>query len=259
MNKIIFSLVCIVIYALLVVPIHCSEQRVYYGVGNKCTRSTRQRYRRNEQNEIEFKCETQLRNDNNCNPKDDKDDIDDKNDKDDIADKNDKDDIDDKNDKDDIDDKDDKDDIDDKNDKDDIDDKNDKDDIDDKNDKDNIADKNDKDDIDDKNDKDNIADKDDIDDKDDKDDKGFNCFNIFKMYRINKRSNASSNSKVPLDRPFCQITVTYSDSNESLPKITSRFGTYQREFTPKNQEHLEKILKLKASLEKQSSKSKKSK
>ncbi|ETB58041.1 hypothetical protein YYC_04134 [Plasmodium yoelii 17X] len=225
MNKIIFSLVCIVIYAILVVPIHCSEQRVYYGVGNKCARSTRQRYRRNEQNETEFKCETQLRNDNNCNPKDNK---------------NDKDDIDDKNDKDDIDDKNDKDDIDDKNDKD-IDDKNDK------NDKDDIDGKNDKDDIDDKN------------DKDDKDDKGFNCFNIFKIYRINKRPNASSNSKVPLDRPFCQITVTYSDSNESLPKITSRFGTYQREFTPKNQEHLEKILKLKASLEKQSSKSKKSK
>ncbi|CAD2109212.1 fam-c protein [Plasmodium vinckei] len=74
MNKRIFSLVCITLYVLLAVSIHCSEQKVY-NVGNKRIRGTKEINRRNEKNAIEFKCEIQL---NNSNDNDLKDDINDK-------------------------------------------------------------------------------------------------------------------------------------------------------------------------------------
>ncbi|CDS44770.1 hypothetical protein YYC_01109 [Plasmodium yoelii 17X] len=63
MNKRIFSLVCIVIYSLLAVPIHCSEQKVS-DVRNKSIRGTKERNKSNEQNDIESKRETQLKNNN---------------------------------------------------------------------------------------------------------------------------------------------------------------------------------------------------
>ncbi|SCL86647.1 fam-c protein [Plasmodium chabaudi adami] len=68
MNKRIFSLVCIVLYALLVVSVHCSEQKIS-DVGNKKVRGTKEINKRNEKDGIESKCETQLEN---KKPKDDK-------------------------------------------------------------------------------------------------------------------------------------------------------------------------------------------
>ncbi|CDU20366.1 fam-c protein [Plasmodium yoelii] len=69
MNKRIFSLVCIVLYTLLAVSIHCSEQKVFV-VGNKSICGSKEINRSNEKNGIESKCETQLKN---PNPKDDED------------------------------------------------------------------------------------------------------------------------------------------------------------------------------------------
>ncbi|CAD2094004.1 fam-c protein [Plasmodium vinckei brucechwatti] len=80
MNKRIFSLVCIVLYSLLAVSIHCSEQKVS-NVGNKSVCDTKEINRGDEKSGIEFKHETELNNKNNSDPNDDegyKDDIDDK-------------------------------------------------------------------------------------------------------------------------------------------------------------------------------------
>ncbi|CAD2102048.1 fam-c protein [Plasmodium vinckei] len=68
MNKRIFSIVCIVLYALLAASIHCSQQKAS-SVGNKKVRGTKETNKRNEKNDIESKCETQLKNNN---PEDDK-------------------------------------------------------------------------------------------------------------------------------------------------------------------------------------------
>ncbi|CXI58904.1 fam-c protein [Plasmodium berghei] len=72
MNKRIFSLVCITLYVLLAVPMHCSEQKVS-GLGNKIIRTIKKIHGGNEQNGIESKRETQLNNSNSRDPKDDKD------------------------------------------------------------------------------------------------------------------------------------------------------------------------------------------
>ncbi|SCL91505.1 fam-c protein [Plasmodium chabaudi chabaudi] len=80
MNKRIFSYVCVVLYALLVVSIHCSEQKAS-DVRNKSVRSTKEISGCDEQNGIESKRELQLNNNNNCDIKydeDDEGDIDDK-------------------------------------------------------------------------------------------------------------------------------------------------------------------------------------
>ncbi|SCL83941.1 Plasmodium yoelii subtelomeric region (PYST-C1), putative, partial [Plasmodium chabaudi adami] len=70
MNKRIFILVCIALYALLAVSIQCSEQKAY-DVGNKSICGTNEINKSNEENSIESKGETQLKNNN---PKYDKDD-----------------------------------------------------------------------------------------------------------------------------------------------------------------------------------------
>ncbi|SCL95520.1 fam-c protein [Plasmodium chabaudi adami] len=77
MNKRIFSLVCITLYALLGVSIHCSEEKVS-DAGNKSVRGIKEISRCDEQNGIESKRELQLNNNNNCDIKDDENDIDDK-------------------------------------------------------------------------------------------------------------------------------------------------------------------------------------
>ncbi|ETB56384.1 hypothetical protein YYC_05813 [Plasmodium yoelii 17X] len=130
MNKRIFSLVCMALYALLAVPTHCSEQKIY-DVRNKSIRGTKDRSKNNE---------TQLKNNN---PKDDEDDI------------------------------------------------------------------------------------------------GSNCFGICKKNK--KIKHIASN--VPVTLPYNKIVVTYSN-NESLPTATMRMGQIQREFVPRDQKHLEDILKL---------------
>ncbi|CAD2092349.1 fam-c protein [Plasmodium vinckei brucechwatti] len=63
MNKRIFSLVCIALYALLDASIYCSQQKEY-GARNKSVRGTKEINRSDEKNEIEFKRETQLNNRN---------------------------------------------------------------------------------------------------------------------------------------------------------------------------------------------------
>ncbi|CAD2089274.1 fam-c protein [Plasmodium vinckei brucechwatti] len=63
MNKRIFSLVCIILYALLAASIHCSQQKAS-AVGNKRVRDTKEINKRNEKNDVESKCETQLKNNN---------------------------------------------------------------------------------------------------------------------------------------------------------------------------------------------------
>ncbi|CAD2092947.1 fam-c protein [Plasmodium vinckei lentum] len=64
MNKSIFSLVCIVLYALLSISIHCSDQKVS-GLRNKFFRAIKKISGSKEKNGIEFKCETHLNNNNN--------------------------------------------------------------------------------------------------------------------------------------------------------------------------------------------------
>ncbi|CAD2097693.1 fam-c protein [Plasmodium vinckei brucechwatti] len=76
MNKRIFSLVCIALYALLDASIYCSQQKES-DARNKNVRGTKEINRSNEKNDIEFKRETQLKNNNTKNDEDDKDDLDD--------------------------------------------------------------------------------------------------------------------------------------------------------------------------------------
>ncbi|SCL88520.1 fam-c protein [Plasmodium chabaudi chabaudi] len=65
MNKRIYSLVFFVLYILLTVSIHCSEHKAssvrdFFRVTKKTNKSK-------GKNDIEFKCETQLNNNNNKN------------------------------------------------------------------------------------------------------------------------------------------------------------------------------------------------
>ncbi|CDU16041.1 fam-c protein [Plasmodium yoelii] len=69
MNKKIFSLVCIALYAIFAVPIHCSEENVS-DVGNKSVCGTKEINTNDENSDIGHKHENQL---NNNNPKDDND------------------------------------------------------------------------------------------------------------------------------------------------------------------------------------------
>ncbi|VTZ67868.1 fam-c protein [Plasmodium chabaudi chabaudi] len=57
MNKRIFILVCIVLYALLAVSIHCSEQKEY-GLRSRIIRAIKQIKRSNKKNGIKSKHET---------------------------------------------------------------------------------------------------------------------------------------------------------------------------------------------------------
>ncbi|CAD2096683.1 fam-c protein [Plasmodium vinckei] len=59
MNKKIFSLVCIILYTLLAVSIHCSEQKKQ---NSSCYQENK---RKQQKNVIGSKCETQLNNNNN--------------------------------------------------------------------------------------------------------------------------------------------------------------------------------------------------
>ncbi|CAD2095588.1 hypothetical protein YYG_04635 [Plasmodium vinckei petteri] len=63
MNKRILSLVCIAGYLLLAVSIHCSQQKIS-NAENKSVCGIKEENRRNEKNGIEFKRETQLKNNN---------------------------------------------------------------------------------------------------------------------------------------------------------------------------------------------------
>ncbi|CAD2095859.1 fam-c protein [Plasmodium vinckei petteri] len=67
MNRRVFSLVCIVFYALLAVSIHCSEQKASSVRG--FFRVTKKTIKNKGKNGIESKCEAQLNNNNNNNPK----------------------------------------------------------------------------------------------------------------------------------------------------------------------------------------------
>ncbi|VTZ80370.1 fam-c protein [Plasmodium yoelii] len=80
--------------------------------------------------------------------------------------------------------------------------------------------------------------------KDDEDDIGSNCFGICKK---NKQIKYIIRD-VPVTFPYNQIVVTYS-SNESLPTVKMRIGPIESEFIPKNQKHLEDILKLQKTFE----------
>ncbi|CXJ06180.1 fam-c protein [Plasmodium berghei] len=71
MNKWIFSLICIVLYAILDVSIHCSEQKVS-GVGSRSIRGIKKMNKSNEKIGTKFKCRTQLKNNNPKNYKDNK-------------------------------------------------------------------------------------------------------------------------------------------------------------------------------------------
>ncbi|CAD2096437.1 fam-c protein [Plasmodium vinckei brucechwatti] len=64
MNKRIFSLVCIVLYALLAVSIHCSEQKTS-GLRSRIIRAIKKIQRNSKKNGIESERETQLNNNNN--------------------------------------------------------------------------------------------------------------------------------------------------------------------------------------------------
>ncbi|SCL93575.1 fam-c protein [Plasmodium chabaudi adami] len=78
MNKRIFSLVCIFLYVILAVSIHCSEQKhdrsKESGLRSRIIRAIKQIKKSNKKNGIESKCEIQLNNNNNKNHKDDDDD-----------------------------------------------------------------------------------------------------------------------------------------------------------------------------------------
>ncbi|SCL84935.1 fam-c protein [Plasmodium chabaudi adami] len=69
MNKRIFSLVCIVLYALLAVSIHCSEEKhdqyKESGLKSRIIRAIKQIRRSNKKNDIESKREIQSNNNNN--------------------------------------------------------------------------------------------------------------------------------------------------------------------------------------------------
>ncbi|VEV54548.1 fam-c protein [Plasmodium vinckei vinckei] len=69
MNKRIFSLVCIILYVLLAVSIHCSEQKddrsKASGLRSRISRVIKQIRRSNKKNDIEYKRETQSNNNNN--------------------------------------------------------------------------------------------------------------------------------------------------------------------------------------------------
>ncbi|CAD2086361.1 fam-c protein [Plasmodium vinckei lentum] len=69
MNKRIFSLVCIILYALLAVSIHCSEQKddrsKESGLRSRITRAFKKPKRSNKKNGIESQREAQLNNNNN--------------------------------------------------------------------------------------------------------------------------------------------------------------------------------------------------
>ncbi|SCM00014.1 fam-c protein [Plasmodium chabaudi adami] len=69
MNKRIFSLVCIILYVLLAVSIHCSEEKhdqyKESGLKSRIIRAIKQIKRSNKQNDIESKRETQSNNNNN--------------------------------------------------------------------------------------------------------------------------------------------------------------------------------------------------
>ncbi|CAD2091047.1 fam-c protein [Plasmodium vinckei brucechwatti] len=71
MNKRIFSLVCIVLYAILAVAIHCSEQKSdqskTYGLRSRIIRAFKKTKRSNKKNDIESQRENQLNNNNNNN------------------------------------------------------------------------------------------------------------------------------------------------------------------------------------------------
>ncbi|SCL82069.1 fam-c protein [Plasmodium chabaudi chabaudi] len=71
MNKRIFSLVCIAVYALLAASIHCSEQKhdrsKTSGLRSRIIRAIKQIKRSSKKNDIEFKGKAQL-NSNNNNP-----------------------------------------------------------------------------------------------------------------------------------------------------------------------------------------------
>ncbi|SCL82748.1 Plasmodium yoelii subtelomeric region (PYST-C1), putative [Plasmodium chabaudi adami] len=67
MNKRIYSLVCIVLYAILAISIHCSEQKAS-GIRG-FFRSIKKPHKSKGKNGIEYKCETQLNNNNNNSPK----------------------------------------------------------------------------------------------------------------------------------------------------------------------------------------------
>ncbi|CAD2096482.1 fam-c protein [Plasmodium vinckei brucechwatti] len=66
MNKRIFSLVCIALYALLDASIYCSQQKES-DARNKSVRGTKEINRSNEKKDIKFKQETQLKNKNTKN------------------------------------------------------------------------------------------------------------------------------------------------------------------------------------------------
>ncbi|CAD2085544.1 fam-c protein [Plasmodium vinckei lentum] len=78
MNKRIFSLVCIVLYVLLAVSIHCSEEKSdrskTYGLRSRIIRTIKHIKRSNKKNDMESQRETQLNNNNNNDSNDDKDD-----------------------------------------------------------------------------------------------------------------------------------------------------------------------------------------
>ncbi|KEG00571.1 hypothetical protein YYE_04755 [Plasmodium vinckei vinckei] len=69
MNKRIFSLVCIILYVLLAVSIHCSEQKSdrskTSGLRSRVIRAIQKIKRSNKKNDIEYKRETQSNNNNN--------------------------------------------------------------------------------------------------------------------------------------------------------------------------------------------------
>ncbi|KEG03321.1 fam-c protein [Plasmodium vinckei vinckei] len=70
MNKRIFILVCNVLYGLLAVSIHCSEQKTS-GLRSRIVRAIKKINKGVKKSGIESKHETQLNNKNNSDPKDD--------------------------------------------------------------------------------------------------------------------------------------------------------------------------------------------
>ncbi|SCL90265.1 fam-c protein, partial [Plasmodium chabaudi chabaudi] len=79
MNKRILSLVCIALYALLDVSVHCAQHKEY-DVGNESARDTEEISRSNEKNGIKFNHKIQLKN-NDPKDVDDKDDEEDEKEK----------------------------------------------------------------------------------------------------------------------------------------------------------------------------------
>ncbi|CAD2103442.1 fam-c protein [Plasmodium vinckei brucechwatti] len=77
MNKKIFSLVCIILYVLLAVSIHCSEQKhdqsKTSGLRSRIIRAIKKIKSSNKKNDIEPQRENQLNNNNNNDYNNDKD------------------------------------------------------------------------------------------------------------------------------------------------------------------------------------------